>query len=593
LVKENILRTALLSNTEFEKLKTAVEWSIQQLGKPRENRIKALKQYVTSHYSEGGAEKRVPTNFLELAITIYSRQLAPKVPQCMITTKLNQLKPAASQMESALNQIPKEINLVETVRNSVMEAMFSMGVVKVGIAATGKNMQGDRDVGETYVEVVGFDDYFMDMSAKKHSLTQFEGNDYWMPLQSLRDSGLYTFDDGSEIVADDMTLVNEQGDEQSNVIAITENAELYQDQIWLRDVWIKASRKIVTYSITSGQQIRCVNWDGPDDVGPYIRLGFSHVPGNLLPLPPVALWTDLHDLGNSLFRKLAKQADSFKSVATFSGGNDESVLAFQNAADGDGIRYTGAKPERATAGGIDQPTLAFFLQVRNLYSYFAGNLDSLGGLAPMTETVGQDKLLAEAASSRMKFMAEKTVGFLNEIFKALAWFEWTDPVRKRIVTRNIGDNGFTIDSEWSAETREGDFLDYNFDIDVYSIQDDSPDAKLRRVDAIFERYILPAGPLIEGQGGKIDVQALLALVAKLSDTPEINDLVKFEGDDPRDQAQPHGNPNPQRQPATNTTHTYERVSRSAGGTQASKDNVLSQQLLGGNVQDSQKSQLGA
>ena len=587
------MKANLLPELEFGKLKDAVDWSIRQLSEPRANRIKALKQYTTSHYSSNGAEKRVPTNFLELAVTIYSRQLAPKVPQCMISTKFKKLRPMASQMEVALNQIPKEIKLVNTVRDTVMEAMFSMGVVKIGIEASGKNILEGKDVGETYVETVGFDDYFMDMSAKSQNLAQFEGNDYWLPLDSLHSSGLYTFADGQEIVADDMTLVNEHGDEQSNTLTVDENADVYKDKVWLRDVWLKDSRQIVTYMVTSGQQLRVVNWDGPQDISPYIKLGFSPVPGNLMPLPPVALWYDLHELGNALFRKLANQADSFKNIAAFQGGNDESVKAFQAASDGDGIHYTGSKPEKISAGGIDQPTLAFFLQVRNLYSYFAGNLDSLGGLAPQTETVGQDKLLAEAASARMKFMSEKTVEFLREIFEALAWFDWTDPVRKRSITRKIGSHGLTIDSEWSAETREGDFLDYNFDIDVYSIQDDSPESKLARIGAVFERYVVPSMPLIQAQGGEVDIKMLFELLAKYSDTPEIADIVKFGKTEDGPQEQPYGNPEPTKMPA-NTTRTNVRVNRSAGGTQAAKDNTMSQLLLGGQGNEQQnESAMGA
>lgn len=580
----------LLPHDEFETLKTAVDWSIQQLSKPRENRMKALKQYTTSHYSDGGSGNRVPTNFLELAITVYSRQLAPKVPQCMISTKIKSLRPIAATMEAALNQIPKEIGLVDTVRDTVMEALFSMGVVKIGIEATGKQMIEGHDAGETFVEVVGFDDYFIDMSAKSHNLTQFEGNDYWVPFSSLEAMGFKTFQDGSKIMPDDMTLTGDHGDEQSNSLTVSEGADLYKEKVWLRDVWLKDSRRLVTYAVTSGQQVRVVQWDGPEDVGPYISLGFSHVPGNLLPLPPVALWYDLHDLGNALFRKLANQADAFKSVLGFAGGNDDDVKRFQEANDGDGIFYRGQKPERLVAGGIDQPTLATFLQVKQLFSYFGGNIDSLGGLAPATETVGQDKLLSDAANARMKFMGDQVIKFMQQIFKALSWYDWTDPVRKRTVTIPVGTHGLEVDSEWSLETREGDFLDYNFDIDVYSIQDDSPESKLQRISAIFERYIIPGAPMIESQGGKIDFKALLDLIAKYSDTPEIADIVSFEGVEEVAEM-PYGNPTPERSggmPAK-TTRTYERVSRSTGGTPAAKENVMSQILLGGNPQESQRS----
>ena len=52
-------------------------------------------------------------------------------------------------------------------------------------------------------------------------------------------------------------------------------------------------------------------------------------------------------------------------------------------------------------GGIDDKNLAFLLQVKTLFNYYGGNIDSLGGLGPQTGTVGQDKLIAESASRRL------------------------------------------------------------------------------------------------------------------------------------------------------------------------------------------------
>ena len=44
--------------------------------------------------------------------------------------------------------------------------------------------------------------------------------------------------------------------------------------------------------------LRVVDWTGPPR-GPYAVLGFNHVPSNIMPLPPVAIWQDLHDLANA------------------------------------------------------------------------------------------------------------------------------------------------------------------------------------------------------------------------------------------------------------------------------------------------------
>jgi hypothetical protein len=371
-------------------------------------------------------------------------------------------------------------------------------------------------------------------------------------------------------------------------VTVAEGADLYADQVWLRDVWLPKTGKLITYGVKSLKVFNIVDWDGPDH-GPYYTLGFSDVPGNLLPLPPVALWRDLHELGNSLFRKLGRQADSKKTVAAFAGGNDEDAEALKKANDGEGIRYSGMKPEQITVGGIDAPTLAFYLQVRDLFSYFAGNIDSLGGLAPATETVGQDRLLSEAASSRLKSMGEATIDYARDIFKALAWYAWTDPVRQRVIAKPVKGTDLSVRRVWSEETREGDFLDFNLDIDVYSMQDDSPSTKLNKIGTALERFVFPILPQVEAQGGKVDIQKLLSIIATLGNVPELSDIVKFS-EPPEDGQQPKGNPNPSMKPA-HTTRTYERVNR-PGGTRHGKDDAMSRLLLGSKVQSAEGAAIG-
>ena len=566
---------------DFDKLITAVDWSIQQLATPRAKRIDAIRQYVGSHYSDGGTDHRVPTNFLELAVTVYTRQLAARAPRVMITPKNRDLKPDAYSMEIALNQIPDEIDLGGTVRRAVMEAMFAYAVVKVGICSSESKILG-HEYGRPFADLVSIDDHFMDMSAKSRDRIQFEGNDYWVSLETAREMGL-----PYNVEADKHTLTGDQGDEHAGSIGSSESADVYVDRVWLRDVWLPKEHELVTYSVTTRKMLRRVSWDGPSS-GPYHMLGYSDVPGNLLPLPPVALWRDLHELGNSLFRKLGRQADSTKAVLAFGGGNDDDVEALKRARDGDGIRYNGQKPEPIKVGGVDAPTLAFYLQTRDLFSYFAGNIDSLGGLAPQTDTVGQDKMLGEAASTRLKHMADQVRDFCKEIFRDLAWYEWTDPVRERIIQKPVKGTEIVVESKWSKETRRGDFLDYNFEIDAYSMQDDTPSTKMQKIALIMERFVIPLMPYIQEQGGHVDFNEFLQLVGRLSNTPEISDIVHF--DDPPMQPEIKGDPHAKTM-SNNTTRTYDRVSR-PGATRSGKDDVMSRILMGGGVQDSEADLVG-
>jgi len=563
---------------DFEQLRTAIDWSVRQLEVPRKNRVDAVKEFVGKHYASGGSEKRVPTNFIELAVTVYIRLLAANSPRATVTTKNTSLRPFAKTTEIAINQIPEEIDLGGTLRRAVLEALFSVAIIKVGICNSGVSVLG-HDAGESYADLVTIDDYFCDMSAKNRKTIQYEGNDYWMSKENAEK--LF----GIKIPADDHTITGDQGEERAEGVSVDEGADLYKDKVWLRDVYIHTENQLVTYSVKTGTLLRTLDWDGPKG-GPYHVLGFSDVPGNLMPIPPVALWLDLHELGNALFRKLGRQADSKKTVAAFH-SDDDGVESLKAAKDGDGIKYNGQKPENITVGGIDNPTLAFFLQVQDLFDYFGGNLNSLGGLGPATDTVGQDKLISEAAGARAQDMSQQTIKFAKGIFEALAWYEWTDPVRKREIEKPIGKTGLSVPATWSAETREGNFLDYNFDIDVYSMQDNSPAIKLQKLGQVVQQYITPLMPFIQQQGGTIDVKTILKMVADLGNFPELADIVQFQGAPP-EQRQVFRDANPK--PAQ-TTRTYERINR-PGASRGSRNNVLSQVLMGGNPQPAEADTLG-
>lgn len=574
-----------MSTTEFARLLEAIDFSARQLEMPRRNRLEQVKQLVGSHYSDGGADKRVPTNFIELASTIYLRKLAAKAPRARVSTKKRELKPYAYSTELAINQVPEEIGLGKTIRRAVLEAIFSVGVVKVGISSSGAAVLG-RDPGQVYVDVVPLDDYVVDMTAKSRDAVQWEGNDYWIDLESAHER--YGYSDSLE--GDDETTIGERGEERAESVSQDGGAHAYRDRLWCRDVYIYKTNQLITYAVKSRRILRVADWDGPEG-GPYRVLGFSEVPGNILPLPPVSLWADLHELGNALFRKLGRQADAKKTVAAFAGGNDEAVDRLRAASDGDGIRYDGQPPGQISVGGIDQPTLAFFLQVNDLFDMFAGNLTTLGGLGPSSDTLGQDRLITQAAGARMQDMADRTIDFAREIFKSLAWYEWTDPIRVREIEKSIPKTDLYLRREWSEETREGNFIDYNFEIDPYSMQDNSPATQLQKLTAVMQTYVLPLMPAIQAQGGQIDVPALLSMVGDLSNLPELADIVSFEGAPPiGDPVQAANQQQPSFKPAQ-TERTYTRINR-PGATRQGRNQILANTLLGVNSQEAEQDAIG-
>lgn len=559
-----------LSEIEQSRLYKAIDWSQLQLRKPRARRIKAIEQFVGSHYAEGDDKKKIPVNFLKLAVDIYVRQLAARAPRVLITTKLPDLRATAANLELAVNEIPEEIDLSNTLRRFVTEALFSIGVLKIGLHMVGEVLK--HDYGEPFVDLVTLDDFFLDMAAKSFEQIQFCGNDSWPLYDEVMEDKNFKAN-RENIKPDDHQLQGSEGQEQAQTIGISGNANEFKKRLWLRDVWLPKEKLLLTYAVTTKKLLRTVEWKGPE-TDPYVILGYSMVPGNLLPLSPVSTWRDLHELANALFRKLGRQADSQKTVQGFPGGHDESVSDFKAARDGDGIRYSGGKPEVLKAGGIDQTTLQFFLQCRDLYSYFAGNMDTLGGLSPQAETLGQDRLLSEAAGAQMRDMAGRTVDAIKIVFRTLAWYEWHDPVKRRILDKKLPGTDFSIPVEWNRKARQGKFDVFDLDIDVFSLQDNSPGLRLQKLGMVWQQYVLPMLPAIQQAGGELDIQFLLDTIGKYSDLPELKRIVTFTQESP-----PPGGNQPPTAPA-NTTRTYERVGR-PGMTDRGKSNSLQVALATG------------
>ena len=514
----------------------------------------------------------MPVNMLKLAVQISIRSLAARSPRVLISTREPSLRATAANLELAVNDIPLEIGFEETLRQFVLEALFTIGVCKIGLSKVSEIM--GVPYGKPFVDIITMDNYFVDMTAEHRSEIQYEGNDYWLTVDAIKELGWLTKDKLRELGDGPGEAVG--SDDRAGVGSSDESKQPFKKRIWVRDVWLPEERRIVTYAPKLDKLLNDEAFDGPKH-GPYYVLGFSDVPGSLLPLSPVSVLRDLNELANALFRKLGCQADDQKRVLGFPGGDDEGVQNFKGAKDGEGIQYAGAEPTKLEAGGIDAGTLAFYGQCREHCSYVGGNLDALGGLAPQTETLGQDKLLTESASAQQRDMQAATVSVVREMFRALAWYEWHDPVGERTLEKPIpGIPGKSIPVKWNRESRQGDFDEFSLEIDVYSLMDDSPNLRLQRLGLILERYVFPLLPEIQRQGGELDVPALIGMVAKLADFRELHDIVVFTGEpQPTDTGQPTGQP-------SETKRTYEHTSKPAPASQAS--DMLNQFLNGGQQQ---------
>lgn len=567
------------------RLVTAFDHSRRKLQTFRERRLGMIRQFVGGAWSDGGAPDRVPVNFLEMALNIYRRQVAARAPRVMVRSKDGDNISFADDLEIALNIAIEDMKFDETMRRWVLEAMFGMGVLKVGLAPSDQReiMGFTHDPGQPFADVVDFEDFVFDITAKRWDQVQFCGNRYALPLEAVQDLKMFPKKDLSKY---ERRTTNEQGDQKiSNMVddGGSYGEESYMDLVELWDIWLPYEGVVATFQtdpnggLEDKEPLRVVEWDGPEG-GPYHLLSFGDVPGQIMPLPPAALMIDLHELGNRVFRKLARQADRQKTVTLVASANQDDGRRITSANDGDAVAVD--RPEATKDvryGGVDQAGLAFFQQLRQLTSYFGGNLETLGGLNNATNTASQEQLVKSQATMRIADMQERATAASTDVIKAIAFYMWNDPIRAYRIPKKIPNSDMTIMAEMKPEKRNGEFPDYAIEIVPFSMQSRTPSERLQSAMQVMQTYIVPMSALLQQRGLVPNIEAFLKMSAELSGTPEIMDLVMKVPPQELMQGPPAPGGGAGGAGPANTTRNYVRSDR--GGDSISKgDQVVAQMM---------------
>lgn len=576
----------------MKKLNEAKEYSFRKLSPFRQKRVEFIKQFCGKHYGNEGAEGDVYVNLMELAISIYTRSLISAAPRALITTRKAELKPVAAKLELAMDHLIEKIRLKRTLDMWIKEAIVSpFGIVKCGLERNGTvDLRGSSfAVGQPFAEVVQIDNWVHDMNAWTLQESSFSGNKYRVTWEEFKESGLYKTSDGDRPSEPDM--YDSDGDPKAESISkgSDSDAPSYRDYIELWDYWIPSQRLIITVkNDTPEVPVRIVDWDGPE-TGPYHDLSFTEVPGQVLPLPPAAVWYGLHMLVNNLYRKLARQAKRQKTITAVPTGMEKDGENELDADDGQMIRYDGAgKIQEVVRGGIDQRNFAFAMSGRDIYSWLAGNLDVLGGLSPQAETATQERLLAKNSSVRINEMQDRVVNATRLLMRDLSWFMYTDPLIELPLTKRIPGVSVDIPVTLKASDLTADFIEYNFDIDPYSLQGQTPASKLALLSETMQEAMMLQQQLAIA-GKTIDVDAYFRLKARYTNASDLEDLIVPSGIGMDEYQKVIGGDGVRQSP--NTTRTNVRVNR-PGGTRQGSDQVLVNSLMGGNPQKDQMAQVG-
>ena len=531
----------VLNQAHRERLSKAAQASRKRMATARRNRRDMVAQYVGSRWSDHGADEAVVLNQLAIFVDTMSRFLAAKAPRADFRTGVSSLRKAAVRAELNANTLSKEQKLGSLMQRAVVEALISVhAIVKVGIAS-GNNVQiGDetKDIGKPFAKLVDLDDWLQDMFCNEWEEQQFRGDLFYPRLDVLAENK--TFSRGVlaklwKLGKDRDATMHGEGARTDTLGHGDQNVdEEFAERVPLWALELPHERQVCLFAaspdgilLPDEKPLHVMDWEGPDD-GQYQRLIFRDVPGSTLGLPPAAQLIDLHDATNSILRRLIVSADQHKKVIVVDPKQKGTIEKIKTARTGDVVAGDASRIKEFETGGVNQLSTMLVLWFKSLVNYSAGNMDEIGGQGSQAGTLGQERLLMATASRAVQDMQERAEIFTSNVMRALVYWDWTDPVTDRKLTyARPGDKG-GVEIRITAQEREQlDILNLNITIHPYSMQFSSPAQQLERLLGIWERAVVPIVPVIQQQGGTIDLPLFLSTIGDYADLPELQDIVQM------------------------------------------------------------------
>jgi len=568
----------------------AVKKSRDNLATFRNNRTELVREYVGSKYSDGGAKHKVMCNVLSEAVDVTVMHLAPSIPKVLCSTDFQEYKVVARDMEIALNQDFKELGLEDTLKEVALDAWFAFGILKVNMAEGNVvEIAGEAiDVGKLSVRPVSLDCWVHDTTATRLEDCDFFGDRYRLREDQLR--ALAGEEDVEHLLGGDK---DQHFDESglSRTQAISSDVSRHEkDQVFryaeVYDIFLPKDQLLITIPANSGNShtcrpLRVVRWSGPKR-GPYHFLSLSDVPENIIPNAPGVQLHELNKWVGNLLRKTARQSQRQKTIGTTARGKDqEDAQVMMGASDGEvvGVMDPGTIKE-VRLGGVDQQNQGVSIWLMDLFDRLAGNVRAMGGTGQSADTLGQEQIVFQQLGVRLEKQKQKMRKLVNEVAKDIAWWRWHDQFYSAQVVREVPNTSVQVVGRFGPKDRLGDFINYNFEIDPYSMEYVPPSAKLRTIQEFIANFVLPMSPMMEQQGVALNMEAIIKMAARYSNTPELLDAFMFMEGEEIPRPTPRGLGSGGSSPAV-TRREHVRVNRS-GGPESPQDKLLSN-FLGGNV----------
>jgi len=572
------------------RLLKAVKTSREEMVPFRRIRKELIENYAGSWYSGETAppkKAKILVNLINQTARIYTVALAANNPQVMVSTPLTENWPFAKRFEVNLNKLIGDMELDVTFRAIVLDAFFCIGCGVVMMRDTDTRFHGllesEEDVwldpGEPWLNRVSLDDLILDMSAKELTKMRYCGHQYRADFEKVKAEPGYD----KKVVGKLSPTSKYSIDNADFARDIASSGAVDDDElkpmIWLQDVWIAENNSIATFAVGVDESpLLERDWTG-SQAGPYKFLSLGNVPDNVIPASPAVNLKGMHDLQNRLHRRMEEDSDAHRVVNVYPPGGADDAESLRTAKRNSWHKINDPKSvAQVEMGGVDQRDQAFALFVQDEYDRFAGNLMAMGGLGPQSSTVGQEELIHGQVSRTEADMRMAVVGFAAECILDLGKLMWEDQTLRLQSSIPVGNSGIEVSSDWDPDYRVGEFEEYDFRVEPYSMVFKTPEQKLQELFQVLQQ-IAPLWPMFQASGATLDAEAIVEEIARLKNRPEFRRFITFAS--PADML--GGDQNTVRQsPVTSRENVRRNVG--TGGTKEARSQVLQQTLSGGGPQ---------
>jgi len=466
------------------------------------------------------AETPQPINLIDRGVSIIAPLLVSQNPRANIMPRAGTNSPAVKAfsrtLELALAHLFEEIRLAEyTLRPLVVDSLFSMGITKTGTMHSHEVEIGGylHDVGQPYCDRIDFDDYIGDVAARNRQEMKIEGHWYRLPEEYVKTSGLYK---NYDKITPDLERYGDSTKPES--IAKSDAVGNFQTEIFptveLCDLWIPHQNIMITIPREGyGNKImRTVEWDGPEE-GPFDVLAYKYFPDSVIPIPPVYTWMDLNKAINVIVTKMRDDTDRQKTVGLYNTSNADDAARIKNTSSGNLVGVEDVNSIRElTYGGFNEQSFPFVQFLLHQWSQTGPNLDVMGGRKLDAPTLGQEQMMQANAGRELDDMVNQMYQLTRSVTKKLAWFLWSDPLITVPLIKRVA--GVDLKVEYSESAKEGDFFDYTFDIQPYSMMKMNPEMRYQRLMQFVQGYILPTAQIAAQQGTVLNVPELAKEMAR-------------------------------------------------------------------------------